>query len=128
MILYAYGPINIALSPTPRVRCYLPLAMHDRSGDPVAVDGYVWAESRDNGAALAQRRAIFVSNCWMFALWRFFTHGGFLIVSKSEWGWWPHLMWSPDMTTIHQFEPTAKKRRRLLPPLVYKGYVKETRL
>ncbi len=78
--------------------------------------------------ARSQARTIFFSNCWLFALWRFFINGGFLIVSKSEWGWWAHFMWSPDMRTVQQFEPTLKKRKRLFPPFIYQGYVKETRL
>jgi len=107
--------------------------MTDRSAEPVEAGSYTVpapappVELRSaRGRALA--RAYFFSNCWLFALGRLFRRGGFLIISKSEWGWWPHLMWSPDMRTLHQFEPTEKKRRRLLPPFIYRGYVKKTRL
>lgn len=104
--------------------------MHDRSGEPVTADGYVFTEAEPSASPIThvRERTYFICNCWMFALWRLFRRGGFLIITKSEWGWWPHLMWSPDMSSLQQFEPTEKKRRRLLPPFVYKGYVKETRL
>ena len=84
-----------------------------------------------NGMGLERTRdrAIFVSNCWLWAFWTFLRRGGFLIVSKSEWGWWPHLMWSPDMRTVHQFEPDHKRRMgRFWPPVFYRGFVKQSLL
>lgn len=71
----------------------------------------------------------FFSNCAAWAVWAYFRRGGFLILKKSEWGWWPHFMWSPDMHTCQQFEPDHKRRRgRLWPPFFYRGYVKKTLL
>ena len=71
----------------------------------------------------------FYSNCLLWAIYTFLRRGGFLIISKSEWGWWPHIMWTPDMRTCHQFEPDHKRRRgRLWPPIVYRGYIKKTHL
>ena len=94
--------------------------------------GSDYSVPRPESAALARARAeervCFYSNCWIFALWRLFRRRGFLIISKSEWGWWWHFMWSPDMRTVQQFEPTLKRRKRLFPPFIYKGYVKETLL
>lgn len=107
--------------------------MTEQSADPVAGGevpvrvGLPALDAEAPGTAV-QRRSIFVSNCWLWALARVFRRGGFLLVSKSEWGWWPHVMWSPDMRVLYQFEPTKKKRRRLLPPMLYRGYVKRTRL
>lgn len=71
----------------------------------------------------------FYSNCWLWAFYTWVRRGGFLILSKSEWGWWPHVMWSPDMMKCNQFEPDhTRQRGRLLPPLIYRGYIKTTRL
>ena len=102
--------------------------MADGSGEPVAAGGVELAP----GPAIQRReraKDTFVSNCWMWAIWRFMRRGGFLIFSRSEWGWWPHFMWSPDMRTCVQFEPDHKRRTgRLWPPFFYRGYLKETRL
>jgi hypothetical protein len=83
--------------------------------------------------AIARRRSEpkvkFYSNCWAWAIYAFLRRGGFLILTKSEWGWWPHVMWSPDMHSCHQFEPDHRRRwGRLFPPFIYRGYIKKTRL
>lgn len=71
----------------------------------------------------------FYSNCWLWAFYNCFRRGGFLIISKSAWGWWPHVMWSPDMVSCHQFEPEKPRVRGLLfPPLIYRGYIKISQL
>jgi hypothetical protein len=77
----------------------------------------------------SRAKVIFYRNRWVGAFYTCFCRGGFLIVSKSEWGWWPHVMWSPDLKMCHQFEPDHKRlRRRLHPPLIDCGYIKTTRL
>jgi len=38
-----------------------------------------------------------VSNCLIFALWRWVTRGGYLILRRSHHGWWPHVLWSSHL-------------------------------
>ncbi len=94
--------------------------------------GTVSVEEKETAAPPSERghaKVMFYSNCWYWAFSTYFRKGGFLIFSKSEWGWWPHVMWSPDLMRCHQFEPDHKRQRgRLLPPLIYRGYIKTTRL
>lgn len=37
------------------------------------------------------------SNCLIFALRRWFKHGGYLIVRRSRFGWWIHVMWAQSL-------------------------------
>ena len=65
------------------------------------------------------------SNCLVFALHRVITRGGYLIVRRSRWGWWPHFLWaeSLDPLRIEHFAPVDGGRPRLFPPLVFKGHI-----
>lgn len=38
-----------------------------------------------------------VSNCLIFAVWRWITRGGYLILRRSHHGWWPHILWCEDL-------------------------------
>ena len=106
--------------------------MADGSGEPAPAGHAGLSTGSTDGDAIQRReraKETFISNCWMWAIWRFMTKGGVLIFSKSEWGWWPHFMWSPDLSKCVQFEPDHKRRHgRLWPPFIYRGYLKETRL
>lgn len=67
-----------------------------------------------------------VSNCLIFVLYQWFTKGGYVVVRRSHWGWFPHFIWSADLKRFQQFTPISEKRRyRLFPPLVFRGYVHE---
>lgn len=65
------------------------------------------------------------SNCLVFALAKWFRHGGYLIVRRSRYGWFPHFLWARDLgeLEVEQFVP-LDPRRRLLPPLVFRGWSK----
>jgi len=64
----------------------------------------------------------YLSNCFLFALGCYWREGGYLIASKSRWGWWLHFQWSPDLDTIWEFHPLRVKRpSRRFPPLVFWG-------
>lgn len=65
-----------------------------------------------------------MSNCLIWALWRWFRDGGYLIVRKSRYGWWPHFLWSRDLLMIEQFVPRIPNHHRRIPPLLFDGYVK----
>jgi hypothetical protein len=63
------------------------------------------------------------SNCLIFALKHWWEKGGYLIIRKSHYGWWPHFLWSADLKTFEQFTPLRKAQRHLFPPLIFVGYV-----
>ena len=65
------------------------------------------------------------SNCLFFALKKVRTEGGYLLMRRSHVGWWPHFVWSKDLTTLEEFVPTKPPSARLLPPLFFEGYVRE---
>lgn len=62
------------------------------------------------------------SNCLFYAIRKFATEGGSIVVVKSKWGWWYHFQWwSPDRTTICEFAPRDHKRHHWCPPLWFVG-------
>lgn len=65
------------------------------------------------------------SNCLIFAVSRVLTRGGYLLVRRSRWGWWPHFLWaeSLDPLRIEHFAPVAGGRPRLFPPLIFQGHI-----
>ena len=65
------------------------------------------------------------SNCLIFALAHWFRDGGYLIVRRSHWGWFPHFLWSQDLKVFEEFTPLRHAKYRLCPPLLFTGYVRE---
>lgn len=37
------------------------------------------------------------SNCLIFALVKWRKYGGYLVIRKSRYGWWPHFIWCRDL-------------------------------
>ena len=64
------------------------------------------------------------SNCYLFAIQQWYRHGGYIVLTKSQYGWWPHAFHSEDLRRFTDFVPLAPKRRRWLPPLVFRGHIK----
>lgn len=68
-----------------------------------------------------------IANCFTFAIGRYVTRGGYIIVHRSKYGWWPHLIWSPDLVTFEQFHPVRHRRwyawalRHHIPLLLFNG-------
>lgn len=62
-------------------------------------------------------------NCVVFALRRWYQQGGYLIVRRSWYGWWPHLIWSADLVTFEEFLPVDPTRRRF-PPVWFAGMIR----
>lgn len=56
-------------------------------------------------------------NCitWAVAKWR--RDGGYLLVRKSHWGWFPHFLWAAKAPEdCLSFKPTNPKRQKCPPP------------
>lgn len=66
------------------------------------------------------------SNCLLFALSRWRERGGYIVITRSLFGWWPHFEWSADLKTFEQFAPFGRKRKRLFPPLYFRGHVTQS--
>lgn len=67
--------------------------------------------------------ALRFGNCLCYALSKWFHEGGYIVVRKSKFGWWPHFLWSKDLRTFEQFGPPSP-RSRILPPPIFRGRVK----
>lgn len=63
------------------------------------------------------------SNCLFYAVNRWWREGGYLVIMWSNYGWWPHIAWSPDLVEYYEFCPPTK-RRRWCPPWIFWGSVK----
>lgn len=64
------------------------------------------------------------SNCLIYAFRKFFKEGGYVLLRKSHYGWWPHFLHMNVGGLITHFSPEAP-RKRFLPPLIFKGTPKE---
>lgn len=66
------------------------------------------------------------SNCFVYALFKYWRCGGYLAIRKSRMGSiFPHFIWIKDLkdAEIEHFVPSHPKRV-IVPPPVFKGYVK----
>lgn len=64
-----------------------------------------------------------MSNCLFYALNKWYHEGGYLLVRKSFFGWWPHFLHMSLDGEITHFSPIGPKRKRILPPLLFKGRI-----
>jgi hypothetical protein len=55
------------------------------------------------------------SNCLFYVLKRCWQDGGYFIIRKSNHGWWPHFIWSGDLTSFAEFIPPPEHNFRWLP-------------
>jgi hypothetical protein len=66
-------------------------------------------------------------NCLFWAVRQLRHKGGYISMRRSRWGPFPHFLWSrsapPDCQSFVPLEP----RRRLFPPLLFRGRVKQGR-
>ena len=75
------------------------------------------ALDRPQEAAEAQ-----VSNCLIYALLKLYREGGYVLMRKSFYGWWPHFLHMSATGEVTHFSP-EKKRRRFFPPLLFRGRI-----
>jgi hypothetical protein len=67
-----------------------------------------------------------MTNCLFFALKKWFSCGGYLVIRKSKVGWWPHFLWSKDLKTFYHYLPVSYKENKPIPPCVFKGEAAES--
>jgi hypothetical protein len=48
-------------------------------------------------------------SCIIFALWRWFSQGGYIALRKANYGWLPHMMWTKDFVTFEEFTPAVDR-------------------
>jgi len=65
-----------------------------------------------------------ISNCLFYALGKCWREGGYLVIRKSRFGWFPHFLWSPDLKEFWEFTPREPNHNRLLPPVFFHGVVR----
>lgn len=68
------------------------------------------------------------SNCFLYAWSQHRRYGDHLVVSASRFGWWLHFRATKDFRVFTEYHPVDRKRKRILPPLLFTGYVREVRL
>lgn len=64
------------------------------------------------------------SNCLFYAFKKYRRYGGYILMRKSNYGWWPHFLHMTKDGKITQYT-LSRKKRRILPPIVFTGFVKE---
>ena len=62
------------------------------------------------------------SNCLIYALLKWYREGGYLVIRKSRFGWWPHFLHMDTARKITHYSP-QHKYNRWFPPLLFKGRV-----
>lgn len=71
-----------------------------------------------------------ISNCFFFAVGKYLKHGGYIVIRHSDYGWWPHFLWSSDLVTFEQFHPVKHRRwyglalRWRIPLVLFDGHAK----
>jgi hypothetical protein len=63
------------------------------------------------------------SNCILYAVACWFKSGGYIVLRKSNYGWWPHMLWTKDFTTFAEFTPRVHVENAAFPPLLFRGSV-----
>jgi len=53
------------------------------------------------------------------------VRGGYLLVRKSHWGWWPHFLWAPEAPASAEHFVPDEPRPRWMPKLWFRGHVKK---
>lgn len=65
---------------------------------------------------------LFLSNCLFWVIGQWWREGGFVVICRSSYGWWPHFLWTIDLIDFYEFNP-PKKRRLYSPPILFYGTV-----
>jgi len=67
-----------------------------------------------------------IGSCLFYAFRKYFRAGGYLLVRKSRFGWWPHFLHMDNNGNITQWQPDGKLRWwKPWEILIYKGYIKK---
>ena len=64
------------------------------------------------------------SNCFIWAVRQWWREGGYVAARKSSYGPFPHFVWTPTVSSEAMSFVPVRPRRRLLPPLIFRGRVK----
>lgn len=64
-----------------------------------------------------------LSNCILYAVGRWWRRGGYVVIRKSNYGPFPHFMWSADLLTFESFIPMRPAHERWFPPPLFRGRV-----
>jgi len=62
-------------------------------------------------------------NCLTFALRKWRAEGGYIVIRKSRYGWWPHFLHMDAETRVLTHLVPVKPERRWFPPLTFEGIV-----
>ena len=74
------------------------------------------------------------SNCAVYAVTKFLREGGYIVVGRSDHGWWPHVRHTFDFVTFSYFAMRPKdlarwkRGRHWCPPRWFKGRSRAGRL
>ncbi len=67
-----------------------------------------------------------LSNCLFYAVKQLYSNkGGYLIIRKSHYGWWPHFLYSKDLEEFEEYTPIKPNHHLWFPPPLFKGYVRK---
>ena len=70
-----------------------------------------------------------MSNCLFFAIYMFFTEGGFIVLRKSKYMNWSHIMWTRDFKTFSHYVPIKYPLKfPWIGKILFKGRVKTEKI
>ena len=70
-----------------------------------------------------------MNNCLFFALYKFYKQGGFIVIRKSKYGNWSHVMWSKDLVTFEHYVPkTPPLKYPWIHKILFKGKVRKDKI
>lgn len=64
------------------------------------------------------------NNCLFWALKKWFKDGGYIVIRRSKYGWFPHFLWMCKDTIILESYVPKNPKKRTFPPILFRGHVK----
>jgi hypothetical protein len=107
----------------------IPFLSETRHSDSVlaavaGADNCGWS-ARTDGGANNHRMIGRINNGLSYFICRWFREGGYIVMRKSHYGWWPHFLWTRDFISFFEFTPGVHNGNAPLPPPLFPGYVRE---
>jgi hypothetical protein len=48
------------------------------------------------------------TNCIVFVMSKWLDEGGYIVLRKSRFGWWPHFLWARSLSEMEHLVPESK--------------------
>jgi hypothetical protein len=67
------------------------------------------------------------TNCIIFAVSMWIKHGGYILIRKSDYGWYPHFLWAKDVngkTVVHIGPTSGRPPKNPIDFFTFEAYIR----